>query len=67
MYWIVPITIPALVSGDNGVASLIVFAADNNGALADEPSPGAAGFASPKSINFAPFLVSMMFAGFKSR
>ena len=62
-----PITIPTLVSGDSGVASLIVFAADNNGALADEPGPVAVGFASPKSMSFAPFLVSMMFAGFKSR
>jgi hypothetical protein len=60
-------TIPALVSGDSGVASLIVLAADNNGALEAEANPESAAFASPKSINFAPFLVIMMFPGFKSR
>src|ERR1700691_1264847 len=38
MYWIVPIIVPAVVSGETGVASLMVWAADKRGALeAAEP------------------------------
>ena len=68
MYWIVPITAPAVVSGDMGLASLIVLAADNKGALdAAAVSPDIAGFARPKSISLAPVFVNMMLPGFKSR
>jgi len=65
MYWIVPTRVPAVVSGLIGLA-LMVFAADSSGA---DPTPGAAsiGFASPKSISFAPAFVSMMLPGFRSR
>ena len=67
MYWIVPTMLPAVVNGLAGLSPVRVAAAVNEGAA---PEAGAAmpkGLAKPKSISFAPDLVSMMFAGFKSR
>ena len=63
-------TLPAAVSGVNGLGPLIVAAAVNEGAADPDPVPvlcTPSGFASPKSISFAPPAVSMMFPGFRSR
>jgi hypothetical protein len=56
MYWIVPTTALAAV---RGLASLAVGAAERSGA-APEPAvpPTFSGFARPKSVSFAPLLVS---------
>jgi hypothetical protein len=69
MYWMVPMMLPAVVSGLSGVGPLMVGAAVNEGT---EPDAGPVacvlnGFAKPKSISFAPPGVSMMLLGFKSR
>src|SRR6202140_2413388 len=69
MYWMVPMMLPAEVSGLTGLGPLKVRAAVNEGADPD-PVPvvcSPSGLASPKSISFAPPWVSMMFPGFKSR
>jgi hypothetical protein len=60
MYWKVPTTMPAMVSGCWGVATVCV-----SPELA-EPA-GVTGFARPKSISLAPLFVSMMLPGFRSR
>src|SRR6266849_5210695 len=65
----VPMMLPAAVSGLNGLGPLNVAAAVNEGAAPD-PVPvfrRPSGLASPKSISFAPPWVSMMFPGFRSR
>ena len=68
MYWIVPSSSPAVVSGEIGLIPLIVFAAESRGAAAPSDAiPASAAFARPKSISFAPPFVSMMLPGFKSR
>ena len=69
MYWIVPMIVPAVVSGLRGLGPLSVAAAVNEGADADPEADVCipSGFASPKSISFAPLWVSMMFPGFRSR
>jgi hypothetical protein len=68
MYCTVPTMLPALVSGLKGLGAVTVAVAVNDGGEADD-TPGAApgGLARPKSINFAPLFVSMMFPGFRSR
>ena len=55
----VPTIVPSAVSGSDIVA----------GEFDDDPAPTIASVAvaKPKSISFAPFLVSMMLLGFRSR
>src|SRR5579859_6098368 len=62
MYWNVPSTVPRAVSGSAGAGP-----ADVTVKLEAESPPTATFFAKPKSINFAPLLVSITLAGFKSR
>ena len=60
---------PFCVSGDAADVSearFMVGVEGVNGPMAREAIDNS-GFASPKSISFAPALVSMMLAGFKSR
>jgi hypothetical protein len=56
MYWNVPRSTPASVSGFSTVAS-----------TERPPAAGAATLARPKSSSFAPVRVSMMLPGFRSR
>ncbi len=66
----VPTILPAVVSGLNGLGPLSVAAAVNEGGAVPDPEAALckpSGFARPKSINFAPPAVSMMFPGFRSR
>ena len=62
--------VPAVVNGVSGLGPLSVAAAVNDGGADTELDPALCtpiGFASPKSISFAPVCVSMMLPGFKSR
>src|SRR5579863_2244015 len=62
MYWNVPSTVPRAVSGSVGAGPDDVMVK-----LEAESPPTATFFAKPKSINFAPLLVNITLAGFKSR
>ena len=67
MYWMVPTTLPATVSGLTGVGPDMVRAADRSGADPEPAAPSVAGLAKPKSISLVPALVSMMLPGLRSR
>jgi hypothetical protein len=60
MYWNVPTIMPSCVSG--WLATGLVRVRPEAGAPGSEPA-----LASPKSISFAPVLVSITLLGFKSR
>jgi hypothetical protein len=62
MYWMVPMIAPAVVSGVSGLGPLSVAAAVNEGGADAEPDALCipTGFASPKSISFAPVCVSRL-------
>ncbi len=64
MYWNVPTIVPSAVSGRLMVGDWV----RSPGAAESPDPPGACvARASPKSMSFAPLLVSMMFAGLRSR
>ena len=73
MYWMVPMMLPAVVSGLSGLGPLVVGMAVGiavNDGAAPEPVAAVCApsvLARPKSISFAPAFVSMTLPGFKSR
>ena len=69
MYWIVPIIVPAVVSGETGLGLAQGPAAGKRRRRADPSAAAGTPRISPgrKSISFAPAFVSMMFPGFRSR